>query len=97
MGLGFQPLCPIDVAMPFATTQAYSAHVQYEADKLKSFIEHIQRIHQQLHEIFDRSNANYKQRRDQHRVPHNFQVGDKVWLHLQKEHLTGPQRKIRPL
>ena len=24
-------------------------------------------------------------------------MGDKVWLHLQKEHLTGPYRKIRPL
>jgi hypothetical protein len=36
-------------------------------------------------------------RHDQHRVPHQFQVGDKVWLHLQKEHLTGPHRKLRPL
>jgi hypothetical protein len=34
---------------------------------------------------------------DQHRVPHQFQVGDKVWLHLQKEHLTGPHQKLHPL
>jgi hypothetical protein len=34
---------------------------------------------------------------DQHRVPHKFQVGDKVWLHLQKERLTGPHRKLLPL
>ena len=27
-------------------------------------------------------------------MPHNFQVGEKVWLHLQKEHLTGPHRKL---
>jgi hypothetical protein len=26
-----------------------------------------------------------------------FQVCDKVWLYLQKEHLTGPHRKLRPL
>jgi hypothetical protein len=39
----------------------------------------------------------YKQRHDQHRVPHNFQVGDKVWLHLQEDRLVGPYRKIRPL
>jgi hypothetical protein len=45
----------------------------------------------------DRANAKYKQRHDQHRVPHNFQVGDKVWLHLQKECLAGPHRKLRPL
>jgi hypothetical protein len=30
-------------------------------------------------------------------VPHKFQVGDKVWLHLQKERLTGTHRKLRPL
>ena len=30
-------------------------------------------------------------------MPHKFQVGDKVWLHLQKERLTGPYQKLRPL
>jgi hypothetical protein len=34
---------------------------------------------------------------DQHRVPHKFQVGDKVSLHLQKERLTGPHQNIHPL
>ena len=74
-----------------------SAHVQSEVDKASSFIERIQHIRQQVHDILDRANAKYKQRHDQHRVPHNFQVGDKVWLHLQKERLTGPHRKLRPL
>ena len=27
-------------------------------------------------------------------MPHNFQVGEKVWLHLQKECLTRPHCKI---
>jgi hypothetical protein len=36
-------------------------------------------------------------RHDQHRVPHKFQVGNKVWLHLQKECLTGPHQKLLPL
>jgi hypothetical protein len=31
------------------------------------------------------------------KAPNKFQVGDKVWLHLQKEHLTGPHWKLRPL
>ena len=30
-------------------------------------------------------------------VPHKFQVGDKVWLHLQREHLTRTHQKLRPL
>ena len=45
----------------------------------------------------DRANAKYQQRHDQHWVPHNFELGDNGWLHLQKEHLTRPHRKIRLL
>jgi hypothetical protein len=46
VGLGFQPLGPIDVALPLATTQTDSSHVQYEADKDTRFIEQIHHIHQ---------------------------------------------------
>ena len=97
VGLGFQPLCLIDMAIPFATTQADSAHVQSEADKANSFIDHIQHICQQVHDILEKSNAKYKQQHDQHWVPYKFRVGDKVCLHLQKEHLTRAYRKLRPL
>ena len=69
VGMGFQPLCPIDVAMTFLVTQADSAHVQSKAYKVKKFIEHIR---QQFHDLLDRSNAMYKQRHDQHQVPHHF-------------------------
>ena len=60
VGLGFQPLCPIDVAMPFATTQVDLAHIQSEVSKANSFIERIQHIRQQVHDILERSNAKYK-------------------------------------
>ena len=78
--------------MPFAATD--SAHVQSEVEKSNNFIEHIKHIRKQVHDILDRANAKYKQRHDQDLVPHHFHVGDKVWLHLQKEHLTGPQCKL---
>jgi hypothetical protein len=97
VGLGFQPLGPIDVALPLATAQTDSSPDQSVIDKATRFIERIQHIRQQVQEILQKSNAKYKQRHDQHRVPHQFQVGDKVWLHLQKERLTGPHRKLRPL
>ena len=42
VGLGFHPLCPIDVAMPFVATQASLAHVHYKVDKVNNFIERIQ-------------------------------------------------------
>jgi hypothetical protein len=60
VGLGFQPLCPIDVAIPFAATQADSAHVQCEAAKANNFIDRIQHIRQHVHDILDRANAKYK-------------------------------------
>jgi hypothetical protein len=88
VGMEFKPLGPIDVALPLATTQEEFSHVQSEADKATKFIEWIQHIHQQVHEILQKANAKYKQRHDQHRVPEQFQVGGKVWLHFQKERLT---------
>jgi hypothetical protein len=52
---------------------------------------------QQVQDILQKSNDKYKQYHDQHWVPHKFQVGNKVWLHLQKERLTGPHWKLHPL
>ena len=46
VGLGFQPLCPIDVAMPFAATHVDLSHVQSETDKENNLIEKIQHIFQ---------------------------------------------------
>jgi hypothetical protein len=95
--LGFQPFDHIDVALPLATTSTDSSPAPTKAKKATQFIEQIQHIHQQVQDILQKSNGKYKQCHDQHRVPHKFQVGDKVWLHLQKEHLKGPHRKLRPL
>ena len=44
VGLGFPPLCPIDVVIPFVATQEISAHIQSEADRANNFIDHIQQI-----------------------------------------------------
>jgi hypothetical protein len=90
-------LGPIDVALPLAVTSTDSTPSPTEADKATGFIERIQHIHQQVLDILQNSNDKYKQCHDQHRVPHKFQVGDKVWLHLHKECLTGPHQKLHPL
>ena len=44
VGLGFQPLGPIDVVLPLASTQAESSHAHTEADKATKFIEKVQQI-----------------------------------------------------
>jgi hypothetical protein len=97
VALGFQPLGPIDVALPLAVIPADSSPTQIEADKSTRFIEWIHHILQQVQDIQQKSNDKYKQQQDQHQVPHKFHVGDKVWFHLQKERLTGPHRKLHPL
>ena len=51
VGLRFQPLGPIDVALPLATTQEKYSHVQSEADKATIFIEWIYHIPQEVHDI----------------------------------------------
>ena len=82
VGLGFQPLGPMDVALPLVTTSVDSSPAPPEVEKATRFIERIQHIRQQVQDILQKSNAKYKQCHDQHQVPHKFQVGDKVWLHL---------------
>jgi hypothetical protein len=52
---------------------------------------------QQVHDILQKANAKYKQCHDQHRVSHQLQVGDKVSLHLYKEHIIGPHQNLCPL
>jgi hypothetical protein len=95
--LGFQPLAPIDVALPLAVTSTDSSHAPTEANKATWFIDRIQHIHQWVQDILQKSKDKYKQCHDQYQVSHKFQVGDKVWLHLKKERLTGPHRKLYPL
>ena len=72
VGMGFQPLGPIDVALPLAYTQVESSHAHTEADKATRFIENIQHFRKQFHDILQKSNAKYKQLYDKHRVPHKF-------------------------
>ena len=97
VGLGFQPLGSIDIALLLASTKAKYSHAHTKANKATRFIENIQHIRQQVHDILQKANSKYKQHHDHHRVPHKFQVGDKVWLHLQKERLTCHIRKLLPL
>jgi hypothetical protein len=60
VGLGFQALGPMDVALPLVTTSTDSLPAPTEDDKASRFIEWIQHIHQQVHDILQKSNAKYK-------------------------------------
>ena len=54
----------------------------HDADKSLRFIHRIQTVQQAVQEQLEKSQAKYKARHDKHRVDHQFQVHDRVWLHI---------------
>ena len=44
-----------------------------------------------------KSHEKYNERHDQHNVEKTFKVGDRVWLHLNKERLWGVGKEIKDL
>lgn len=61
------------------------------------FIEQIQLVHQKVQEQIEKNQGKYKARHDKHRQDHKFEVGDKFWLHINKERLQGEGKKIKPI
>jgi hypothetical protein len=66
-------------------------------DRARKFIQRIQQVHQAVREQLEKSQAQYKSWHDKHRVDHQFQVGDRVWLHINKERLKGEGKKLKPI
>jgi hypothetical protein len=66
-------------------------------DRAHKFIQRIQQVHQAVIEQLDKIQAQYKSRHDNHRVDHQFQVGDRVWIHINKERLKGEGKKLNPI
>ena len=68
-----------------------------DVEKEKKFIEKIQLIHQTVQEQLEKSQGKYKARHDKHRVDHQFQVGDEVWLYIREERLKGEGKNLKPI
>ena len=54
-----------------------------DIDKERNFIEKNQLVPHTVQEL-EKSQSSYKARHDKHRVDHKFQVGDEVWLYINK-------------
>ena len=54
-------------------------------------------IHQEVQEKLENSQSWHKTQHDKHRVDHQFQVGDKVWLHINKDRMKGEGKKLTPI
>ena len=69
----------------------------HEADKALRFIQRIQAVQEAVQEQLEKSWVKYKARHDKHRVDHQFQVGDRFWLHITKERMKGEGKKLKPI
>ena len=90
---GVIPKSPLD----FAFSKVIEVDGHSDADKATKFIEQIQEIHQAVQEQVERSQAKYKARHDEHRMEHNFQVGDQVWLYINKDKMQGEGKNLKPI
>jgi hypothetical protein len=66
-------------------------------DRPCKFIQRIQQVHHPIREELDKSQTQYKARHEKHKVDHQFQVGNQVWLHISKEILKGEGEIIKPI
>ena len=83
--LGYFPKPPLD----FIFGKNIAVHGHSDVDKARNFNEQIQLVHQRLQEQLEKSKAKYKARDDKHRVDHDFQVEDQVWIYISKKILQG--------
>ena len=49
-----------------------------------------------MQEQLESRQAKYKEQHDKYRVNHLFQIGDRVWLRINKDQLQGEGRKLKP-
>ena len=80
---GYLPKNPLDLNYGREVDSSASK----DEDKARRFIQRVQQVHQAVQEQLEKSQAQYKARHDKHRVDHQFQVGDQVWLHISKERM----------
>ena len=50
-----------------------------------------------MQEQLEKSQAKYKARNDKQRIEHSFQVGDQVWLYINKDRIQGEGKKLKPI
>ena len=90
---GYLPNSPLDIYYGHETVVNGAS----DSDKAKRFVQRIQLVHQYVREQLEKSQDKYKVRHDKHRTNHKFKVGDSVWLHINKERLTGEGKKLKPI
>jgi hypothetical protein len=90
---GYFPKVPLDLMYG----KYVDSNEERNEDRAHKFIQRIQQVHQAVREKLEKIQAQYKARHDKHKVDHQFQVRDQVWLHINKERLKGEGKKLKPI
>jgi hypothetical protein len=90
---GYLPKVPLDLMYE----READSNEERNEDSAYKFIQRIQKVHQVVSEQLEKSQTQYKAHHDKQRVDHQFQVGDRVWIHINKERLKGEGKKLKPI
>ena len=64
-----------------------------DANTTLKFIQQIQAAKHTVQEQLEKTQEKYKYMNEMHWVDHQFQVGDKFWLYINKERLKGEKKE----
>jgi hypothetical protein len=88
---GYLPKVPLDLMYG----RDVDSIEERKEDRACKFIQRIQQVYQEVREQLEKIEAQYKPWHEKHRVDHQFQVGDQVWLHISNERLKGEGKKLK--
>ena len=69
--MGFLLRSPIDLQLTISSSTAFVSE-QHGHEQALHFIEHIQRVHRQVHDAMAKAQQKYKEASDRHRADHTF-------------------------
>jgi hypothetical protein len=92
--LGFQPTSPTELPLTWFPQGTF--HQQKEQLSTQRFLQQIAQRHTVVTISLKATQENAKQRHEKQRTFMSFQLGDQVWLHLDKKHFKGHHHKLLP-
>jgi hypothetical protein len=92
---GYLTPSPLDVV--YGKQGGVKMDLTRDALNVEKIVENIKKTHLQVQKTLHKSQEKYKARHDQHKTKRTFRVGDRVWLHLNKERIHGPGKKTKAL
>ncbi|KAM1724678.1 hypothetical protein ACFX11_023101 [Malus domestica] len=93
--LGYLLSSPFD--MTFSLDDKQKGKEEEDRLKAQRLLESVSKVHKEVEEQLQKSQQRYRARHDKHRLQHDFNESDMVWLKLSKERPHGAGKKLKPI